>query len=153
MEQMAFVPEGQHDRRQARSAWESVPRKNERTVPEGTVGSGTADPSGFLAEMSPVFSLGRLNTFFLKGLCPMMFEPAAQCKWRVPLQFNLLSDTALEFLPPILESVQPARIIPSLWDGSFGMAQFQALRADEATIMRVPLERKRFRAEALIKLA
>jgi hypothetical protein len=27
---MVFVPEGQADRSQARSAWESVPRKNQR---------------------------------------------------------------------------------------------------------------------------
>src|ERR1700722_234689 len=34
---MYFVPEGQHDRSQARSAWESVPRKN-RPVRYGMIG-------------------------------------------------------------------------------------------------------------------
>jgi hypothetical protein len=37
MERMAFVPEGQADRSQARSAWESVPRKN-RPVGCGMIG-------------------------------------------------------------------------------------------------------------------
>jgi hypothetical protein len=51
----------------------------------------------------------------------------------------LLSDTAhvrlkafriRNFVTPIIESVRtPARITPSLRDGSFGVALFQALRA------------------------
>ncbi|MEA3164463.1 MAG: hypothetical protein QOE88_2281 [Verrucomicrobiota bacterium] len=37
MERMAFIAEGQADRSQARSAWESVPRKN-RPVGYGMIG-------------------------------------------------------------------------------------------------------------------
>jgi len=37
--QMYFVPEGQHDSSQARSAWESVPRKD-RPVGYGMIGRG-----------------------------------------------------------------------------------------------------------------
>jgi hypothetical protein len=47
---MAFVPEGQHDRSQARSAWESVPREN-RPVGYGMIGSSIPDlPEVFLVE-------------------------------------------------------------------------------------------------------
>jgi hypothetical protein len=37
MDEWLFVPEGQADRSQARSAWESVPRKN-RPVGHGMIG-------------------------------------------------------------------------------------------------------------------
>jgi hypothetical protein len=39
---MVFVPEGQHDSSQARSAWESVPREN-RPVGYGMIGRSIPD--------------------------------------------------------------------------------------------------------------
>jgi|ERR1700734_2596835 hypothetical protein len=60
---MVFVPEGQHDRSQARSAWESVPPKN-RPVGYGMIGRFLVDcapcsVSAFLFETSSLQSSNR----------------------------------------------------------------------------------------------
>jgi hypothetical protein len=57
---MAFVPEGQHDRSQARSAWDSAPQKN-RPVGYGMIGRAS-DPTGISRRNVRRVSLGRPNT-------------------------------------------------------------------------------------------
>jgi hypothetical protein len=65
MDEWLFVPEGQADRSQARSAWESVPRKN-RPVGHGMI--GRRYPTGISRRNVRRVSLGRLNTLTSQGL-------------------------------------------------------------------------------------
>ena len=60
MGEWLFVPEGQADGSQARSAWDSVPRKN-RPVGYGMIGA--ADPTGFSRRNVRRVSLRKLILF------------------------------------------------------------------------------------------
>ena len=66
---MAFVPEGQHDSSQARSAWVLMERG---PVPEGRSKSLSV-PEIFVAE-TELMPLQKRQVFLLKNSGPMMFD-------------------------------------------------------------------------------